>query len=317
MKSILVTGGGGFVGQNLVPLLLKNGYKVTVAGREAKSPFGKNVRYLKADLTVSPPVGGSPALTKEVARVDAIVHLAGMIHINYSLSHPAEVIRNNVDSTLNLLEAARVSKRRPLVVFSSTDRVYGRTKKRKVDESEPPFPIEPYVASKIACETFIEAYHGLYGMPYVILRMDSIYGPHQTPMFISDVIKKMALQDEISTGKLDVRKNFVYVGDVADAFLRALRANKSAHSTIYNIGGAHVSLKDVLKEIQNAFERRGKKVRVQFDPSLVRKGGTEVASFTLSTKKAEKHLGWKARTALPEGVEKTVAWFLANDLYII
>lgn len=307
-KYVLVTGGTGFVGKTLVPKLVQAGYGVTVFGRVARSPFGKTVVYFRGDLADSQSL-------RKIGAFDTVIHLASNIDINGSLERPDAMIRDNVFMLLNLLEHFRNRREKPFLIFASTDRVYGKSRKRIVDERETPYPIEAYTASKIMGETLLETYSSLYGIPYIVLRMDSIYGPHQPEqMFISNIIRKTALLDEVPVGNLvAVRKNFVYVDDAVDAFLKVLCAPERARNTVYNIGGEHASLKKIFDIVRLAVERRrGRRIRTRFDPSLVRKSGIEVNPFRLSTKKAKRMLGWRAQTPLVKGLRLTIDWFFST-----
>jgi nucleoside-diphosphate-sugar epimerase len=307
-KRIIITGASGFIGRALTPLLAKSGYEICAFGR-TKPPGKERIRYYKGDLLVS----GS--LRNAFARVDAVVHLASIVNVNYSLQHPAEVISANLTMLLNILEEARRNNLKPLIVFASTDRLYGKTKKRTVNETEPPYPIEPYTASKMLCEIVLENYWVVYGIPYIVLRLDSVYGPAQpSRMFIPDIIRKIYSEDEIRIGDLSVYKNFVYVEDVAEAFVCALRAPRRAYNAAYNISGAHASLHDIVKRVTNFFwKKMKKKVAFRFDLSLVRQSGFEVSPFRLSTQKARRALNWRPRTDLDVGLRKTALWFLQYD----
>lgn len=293
-KKILVTGANGFIGKCLVPELRRNGFGVTVLTRK------------EADLTKSFPQA-------RVKGANAIVHLASSIDINHSLTDPRERLDTNSAMVLNLLEAVRNSGKKPLIIFISTDRVYGKTKRRIVTEGEPPFPLEPYTASKMVCEVMLETYSYLYDIPYVILRLDSVYGPGQPRvMFISDVIQKMRAADRIETGPLQTRKNFVYVSDVAGAIVAALRAPAKAYNKIYNIGGRNSSLRDVLQILKRIFAHREKRSILVHEKSIyTRPSKIEVAPFKLSIAKARRELHWYPKTSLYKGLTKTVEYFLS------
>ena len=303
-KNIVITGASGFVGKNLIPLLVRKKYDVSVVGRNAKHGFGGAVPFHAVDLTREFP-------SEAACIADVIIHLASEIDINRSVDAPRERLERNLAMTLSILEAVRQSGRKPLIIFASTDRVYGKTKKRIVTEAEPPFPIEPYTASKILCETALATYAHLYDIPYIALRFDSIYGPHQPrEMFISDVIQKMLAGGQIATGALSVRKNFVYVGDVTDAIMAAIRAPAPARNQVYNIGGSPASLRDLVRLLGNIMESRsGRKVSVTEGVSAKRSSQTEVAPFALSTAKARRLLRWQARTDLKRGLRQTVEHF--------
>jgi nucleoside-diphosphate-sugar epimerase len=304
-KNIFVTGATGFVGQNLVPALLKKKYSVHVVTKKKTRMYGQNVTYHTSDLKKEFP-------HVSIKDTDAIVHLASELDINQSIEMPRNRFEHNMAMTLSVLDAARKSDKKPLIVFASTDRVYGKTKRRIVTEEEPEFPIEPYTASKMTSEIAMATYANLYDIPYITLRFDSIYGPHQPKeMFISDVIHKMIENDHITTGQLSTRKNFVYVDDVVDAIVATLHAPSSAYNKIYNIGGSYSSLKDLLKIIKDIISKKlTKKITTSQDTVVRRPSKTEVNSFSLSTKKAMRLLKWRARTSLKQGLEKTVNHFL-------
>ncbi len=299
-KRVLVTGATGFLGKNLVPMLLKNKYRVTVVGRSAQRTFGNEISYYTADLLKELPAGA-------VHAADAIIHLAGEIAIGPSLNVPRERIDHNVGMTLSVLEAARLSGKKPLVIFISTTQLYGHTKKRIATEEERPFPLEPYSASKMMCETLCVMYHALYGIPYIILRSESFYGPHQrSGMFISDTVAKMSANNHITTGSLSTRRNFSYTGDVVDAILKALNAPARAENQIYNITGTPLSMKKVVSTLAQIIgKQRGTKIRITETQNNA-KPAVSVNEFATSTKKAARLLKWRARTKLKTGLQKTV-----------
>lgn len=308
-KHVAVTGATGFLGKNLTLALLKNKYSVATVSLDKSNLFGKSVSYHIADLTREIP-------TTAMSNASAIVHIAGEIAIGASLNAPRERIDNNVGMMLSVLEGARMSDRKPLVVFISTTQMYGRTKRKKVTEQEPVFPVDPYSASKIICETLLALYADLYGIPYVILRCESFYGPHQRKgMFITDTIEKMIAQESVSMGHLLGRRNFTYVGDVAEAIVLALKAPIRAHNQIYNITGPSMSLSQIFTLTKNIVARKiHKKISITKDAA----GATfpqrlKINPFAVSTHKARHSLKWHPRTPLKKGLEKTVDYFLRQD----
>lgn len=304
-RHVVVTGATGFLGKNLIPALLKNKYSVAVISLDKIKIFGKSVSYHATDLTREVP-------TNSMSKASAIVHIAGEIAIGASLNAPRERIDNNVGMTLSVLEAARLSGSKPLVVFISTTQMYGRTKRKKVNEQEPVFPVEPYSASKIMCETLLALYADLYGIPYITLRCESFYGPHQRKgMFISDIIEKMITQENVSMGPLLGRRNFTYVGDVAEAIVLALKAPVRAHNQIYNITGLSTSLSGVFAMLQKIISRKmRKKISVAKEVGAPLHQRLKINPFAVSTQKARHSLKWHPRTHLKKGLEKTVDYFL-------
>ncbi len=311
-KKILVTGGTGFVGSHLVPELVRLGARVTIVSR-GDSTAVSGTEHIQLDLE-------DPKSSKDLADVltdvDVLIHLASNANVGYSINNPGLALKENIQTTIHLLEGVRLSPNNPLVVFTSTDRLYGRTKNTEVNEEEIPYPIEPYTASKICAETIFEAYAFLYDISYIALRCDSIYGPGQPEtMFVSDVIKKMIHATEaIPVGNLEVKKNFVYVKDVAQACIMAANASKNAWNQKYNIGGEHVSLDQIFAILKDIIhDRLDKDIEYYFDESLVRRSGAEVVPFALSTRKATDLLGWQYTYNIRGGLSETVDYFISKQ----
>lgn len=239
--------------------------------------------------------------------MDVVIHLASEININGSIDDPLGSIERNLHLMSGLLETLRKGDERPLVVFTSTDRVYGQTRKSLVNESERAIPIEPYTASKMMCETLLQTYGRLYDIPYIILRLDSIYGEGQSrSMFISDVIHKMIAEDTVKVGNIALRKNFVYAGDVARAILLAVEAKASARNTEYNIGGPSIDFGKIIQKLQRLIGGRlGKKIQVVPNLEAQRPSSIEVRPFRLSTAKARRDLGWQPEVSIDEGLKRT------------
>jgi nucleoside-diphosphate-sugar epimerase len=307
-KKIFITGGTGFIGKNLLNFLDGSRYQITVLARELPAENYKNIKFVRGDLIKN------ARWPSAIRNADAIFHLAAEIKINESFETPRAIIETNIAMTLSLLEAVRKSGKKPLIVFASTDRLYGKTKNKVVTEDEPAVPIEPYSASKLISEKIIESYHLLFDIPYIILRSDSVFGPHQSKaMFISDVIQKMVGNDTIKTGNLSVEKNFIFVDDFVEALLKAAEAPPPSQNTIYNIGGAHTSLQKVLTLVKQIIEKKtGKKIKVIVRPKLSRPAKIEVNPFRLSTKKARDMLKWEPKVSLKNGLVKTVDYFLSS-----
>lgn len=309
IKKIFLTGGTGFIGSTLRNRLAEDNTCHTFAlSRKNDQKNSPNLTFVHGDIF------DTKTYEKTLISCDVIMHLAGEININQSLSAPRALIETNLGMLFNILESLRKNDKKPLIIFTSTDRVYGKTIKRSVDETEHYTPIEPYTASKILCENLLETYYLLYKIPYIILRIDGVYGPNQPrSMFISDIIQKMITQDFIPVGNLSLQKNFVYVDDVVEAIMKAVRAPKTAQNTVYNIGGTSVSLKKIFTVTQKILEKRlNKKIHTGQDPALNRPPAIEVHPFRLSTAKAEKMLRWKTKVSLEQGLNKTINHFLTN-----
>jgi len=302
-RRILVTGANGFLGKHVVALLTKRGYRVSTLGRRKSE---HTFPHLTINLTKKVPF-------KTMGEFDAIVHLASEVNIAKSIETPDSVITENLAMTTCILNSYRTSRIKPLIVFLSTDRVYGKARGR-VTETTPTFPIEPYTASKIMSEILLETYFNQFDIPYISLRASAFFGPHQPRRsFISDVIQKMIAEDKITVGPLTSVKNFTYVENVAYAVLAALRAPHSARNRTYNIGGKPVALSQVFTLCRKMVEKKlDKKISVRIDNSIRLPQKNEIGAFALSTLSAKKMLRWKERISLKDGIKKTVTYFLEN-----
>jgi nucleoside-diphosphate-sugar epimerase len=305
-KNIFVTGGTGFIGSNLLDRLEKSEQYFTRALVRTPHARLSSIEYIHGELS-SPDTYRSSLLDSS-----AVLHVAGEININQSLTNPRKNIESNLWMLASVLEEIRIGGKKQMVVFLSTDRVYGRTRRVTVTETEPLVPIEPYTAAKMLCEVLLETYRLLYGIPYIILRLDSVYGPKQPrSMFISDLIQKMLSGDTVEVGDLSTEKNFVYVDDVVDAILSALEAPESKQNTAYNIGGTLVSMEKIVLAVQKIIEARlEKSITILSKKEQGRPASIEVRPFRLSIAKAKKGLGWQPKTSLTEGITKTITYFL-------
>jgi len=303
---ICLTGATGFVGKHLARRLAGEGATLSILARRHDGvPDGPGV--IACDLL------DEESVQRSLPACDAILHLASRVDVGESVRDPASHFRENPAMLLHLLEAVRKRTERPLVVFTSTDRLYGMTDREEADEATPPEPIEPYTASKILCEFILKSYARLFGIPFIILRFSSVYGPGQTRrMFIGDVIHKMSECSSITVGSLDAKKNFVYVDDVVDAFLSTLLAPEPSRNAIYNIGGELTSLQAVLRELLQLMENTyGRTIEVRSDPNVAKRTRFEVRPFRLSTERARKHLGWKPKIPLREGLARSLTYVLS------
>lgn len=302
---VLVTGASGFLGTHVVRLLTERGYRVSTLGRSESMLPG--LPHYKIDLSREVP-------TNAVRDVDAIVHLASDVSIARSIENPSAHIANNSAITFNLLEACRAAKIKPLIVYLSTDRLYGKAR-GPVNEQSSTFPIEPYTASKIMSEGALATYANLYNMPYIAIRASAFFGPHQPRRsFIADVIQKMKERNDITVGPLKTVKNFTYVENVAAAVLLALEAPRLAQNRAYNIGGKPIALSKILAHVKRIVEKKlNKRIKIRIDRSLQLPQQNEVGPFEVSTDSAQKALHWKQTVPLEEGLKRTVDYFLATQ----
>jgi UDP-glucose 4-epimerase len=294
----LVTGGAGFIGSHLVDALLARGDEVTVVDHLARHKdnlehaLANGARLRRADVA---DVGAMLAAFRE-ARPEAVYHLAAQIDVRRSVEDPSTDASVNIGGTAAVLEAARETATRR-VVLASTAGVYGDPADIPTAETAPVAPLSPYGAGKAAAETYMSLFSRLHGISTLSLRMANVYGPRQNPHGEAGVIAifcALAAHGETATVFGDGRqtRDFVYVKDVVAAFVAAGRSDVGG--TINVSTGAETSLLDLAAalglETIAVPSRLGEIQRSCLDPSA-----------------AAERLGWRASTPLATGVEQTLA----------
>jgi UDP-glucose 4-epimerase len=301
---ILVTGGGGFIGSHLVDKLLARGNEVFVFDRSIppKPQFGvkdwghKNWWY--GDLLTAESV----LQCVEEHNPDVIYHLAAIADVNEVFTKPVEATRVNVLCTQHILEAARAVKAH--VIYASTIWVYSDAIESSVDESSPiPFPSHPYTVGKYAGEMLCHAYLKTYNVPYTILRFGIPYGPRARSAAVipSFVAKAFSGQNISITGDGSQWREFVYVEDLADGCVAALRSE--AVNEVFNLSGSErTTIRDLALMVQHLAPSP---IQVFFTESRAADfRGVKVSNF-----KAERLLEWKPHTPFVEGLQKYIDWY--------
>lgn len=303
---ILVTGGAGFIGSNVVDACIEAGHEVAALDNLSTGKRGNlnpKAVFFEIDLR-------DPNIKDVLAdfRPEIINHHAAQIDVRKSLTEPIHNAEINELGTLNLLEAAVKNKIRKIIFASTGGAIYGEVKKKEgADENHPQEPISPYAITKRCVEMYLYAYKQLYGLNYTVLRYGNVYGPRQDPLGEAGVIAifcgKM-LKGEIPTiyGDGKQLRDYVFVGDVARANLAAL---KKGSGEIFNIGrGEGVSVNQLFNNLKAILKFDGK-------PIYAPPRAGELFRSVLNCKKAKKGLNWKAKFAIKKGLEKTLDWYNA------
>jgi UDP-glucose 4-epimerase len=315
-KRVLVTGGAGFIGANLVRLFLERCYEVTVldnlsAGRE-EYLNGLPVRFLAADIL------DREAVERAVLGQAGIVHLAAQTGVPGSLADPRQDCEVNIVGTLTLLEACRTEQARvanswngappaiprgPRFIFASSNAPLGR-QTPPATEAKAPLPVSPYGASKLAGEAYCLAYQGSWGLETVALRCGNVYGPFSAHK--NSVVAKFC-KDVLATGKVTLdgdgeqTRDFIYVGDLCKAILLAFESRVSGE--VFQIAtGIETSIRELALMAQQATTRN-----VELLSGPARRG--DVRRNYSSVDKARTLLGWEPQTRLLEGLRATWQWF--------
>jgi UDP-glucose 4-epimerase len=299
---VLVTGGAGFIGSNIVDKLVTRGDQVVIvdnisSGKEEN--VNTRARMYRVDIT-SPELLG----VFEKEKPDAVIHQAAQIHVNTSVEDPLYDAHVNIMGTINLLEACRKTGVKK-VVYASSAAVYGNPEYLPIDEKHPVCPLSGYGVSKYTVEHYLHVYHHLYGLKYTILRYANVYGLRQDPRGEGGVIsilvdKYLNRQPFTIFGDGEQTRDYIYVEDVARANLAAL---ERGDGEVLNIGtGVSTSLNDVVK----LFDRiAGYKNNVEYGPE--RPGDIKFSYF--DNTKACQTLAWEPKITLAEGLRKTYEYY--------
>jgi UDP-glucose 4-epimerase len=287
----IVTGGAGFIGSHLVDALVARGDDVTIVDnlstgrRELVNP---DARFLEGDIREG---FSEPA--------DVVFHLAAQADVGTSVEQPVLDADVNVLGTIRVLEAALGAGAR--VVFTSTGgAIYGE-RESPADEDAPRLPASPYAASKLSGEEYLAMWNRLHGTDHVVCRLANVYGPRQLPSLEGGVVAIFLdrLRDGAETlifGDGRQTRDFVYVGDVASALLAA-----AGGSGIYNVGtGVATSVLDLHRMCAEV-------ARVEQEPTLAEPRPGDLRHSVLDPGRAERELGWRAETTLPDGLARTWA----------
>lgn len=302
---VLITGGAGFIGSNLVHhLSAVGGYEIVVldnlcVGQPAPQ-FPDGVQFICGDFAER------ATIMECLHGVDVVVHLAALSGVIDSIKDPVPSFKTNVVGSLQLLELARSKNIRQVVNASTGGALLGDVVP-PISEEMAPFPLSPYGASKLAVEGYCSAYSAAYGMSCATLRFSNIYGPrsaHKASVvanFIKSIIREQPL---VIYGDGTQQRDYLYVEDVVRAIEVALRQPiKGA----YQLGrGEPTTLKTLVALLQKV---AGHNFDVRFEAS--RRG--EVHSTWCNTAKAARELGFHASTDLEAGLKATWAWYLENQ----
>jgi len=321
MKKILVTGGSGFIGSNLIKYLIKKKYLVINVDKlsYSASPYNlkdlsKNKKYIfyKADLNNRKKI--IKILKKH--KPQAIFNLAAETHVDRSIDKPKNFIFSNILGTYNLLESVLSYNKKTRIVHISTDEVYGDVTKGRSKEFFSYNPSSPYSASKASADHLIKAYVRTYKMNIVISNCCNNYGPNQfpeklIPKLIYNIINNKPLPI-YAKGKNS--REWIHVHDHCRALLIILLKGKIGES--YNVGsGKNIINKDIAKKLLKIAKSKsinlGKKVKIKF----VKDRPGHDFRYALNSKKIINKLEWRAKIAFNKGLSQTFDWYLENKKF--
>ena len=317
-KIVLVTGAGGFIGSHLVERLLADGAKVRAFVRyNSRGDIGLlnqlSANARKGMEIIGGDVRDSSAVLDAVQNVDLVFHLGALISIPYSYLHPSEVAESNFLGTLNVLMACRQNKTTRMI-HASTSEVYGTARYAPMDELHPLQGQSPYSASKIGAEKLVESFYCAYSLPVVTVRPFNTFGPRQSARAVIPTIITQALGGElIRLGNLDTSRDFTYVDDTVDGFMKAAETPR-IEGQVFNLGtGQEIRVGELAAKIMKML---GGQVEVQKDAARLRPEKSEVVRLLSDNSLAKQKLKWEPRVTLDEGLARTIEWIRSHlNLY--
>ena len=316
-QTVLVTGGGGFIGSRLCERLVQSDANVRAFVRYTSRAEIGLLRFLEPDILkkieiIRGDLRDFSAVAKSLRGVDIVFHLGALISIPYSYVHPVETVQTNVLGTLNILEACRKSGAK--LVHTSTSEVYGTALRVPIDEDHPLQGQSPYSASKIGADKLVESYFRSFGLPTVTVRPFNTYGPGQsTRAVIPTIITQALAGGVVRLGNLDAIRDFTYLDDTVEGFLLTAQADTWNGET-YNLGsGEEISIGAIAALI---FRLMGKQAEIQLEKNRLRPEKSEVLRLISDNRKAKLELGWQPTVGMEEGLQRTIRWIGEHlDLY--
>ena len=317
-KSVLVTGAGGFIGSHLTEHLVDIGANVRAFVRyNSRNDWSMLELLAREKLDKIEVIMGdlkdADAVRHATKEVDIIFHLGALIAIPYSYFHPRETIETNILGTLNILTATKENSIEKLI-HTSTSEVYGTAKYVPIDENHPLQGQSPYSASKIGADKIAESFYHSFDLPVAIIRPFNTFGPGQSARAVIPTIITQALtKEKIFLGSLHPTRDYTYVKDVVEGFIKVTESPKSIGEVI-NIGSNfEISIRDLANKI---ISLAGKNAEIITDIVRVRPQDSEVERLWCDNTKAKRLLGWEPNISLDEGLKRTIEWISKHiDLY--
>jgi len=298
--NILITGGCGFVGVNLVKYLSGNDYTITILDNlsSGEKDYIEKLSLEKAPNIIIDDIRNEDAVARAVKGMDTVIHLAAQTSVVDSIENPRESWDINVTGTVNLLEACRQNNVERFV-FASSNAVAGE-QVPPIDEKMIPQPLSPYGASKLTGEALCSAYYHSFGLKTIALRFANLYGPysdHKTSV-IAKFIEWIKAENPFTVfGDGNQTRDFVHVDDISQAIQLSLESQKSQGEVFQIASGKETSINDLIEILSEAVE---KQLQVNYKPG--RKG--EITRNYSDISKARKMLDFEPKIELKKGLKR-------------
>ena len=312
-KRALVTGAAGFIGSHLVELLCSQGARVTAfvhynsrndVGYLSKLPRRAEIEIIFGDVC------DFSAMRECMQKKDVVFHLASLISVPYSYTHPEEVLNTNLGGTMACLIAAKEAAVRRFIQVSSSE-VYGSALYVPIDEKHPKQPQSVYAGSKIAADAMAMSFWFSYQFPVSVCRPFNTYGPRQSDRaVISNIIAQALQSDTIKLGAVETRRDFTFVTDTAAGMIKMAQSDATLGQEL-NLGtGKDVKISEVVETVGRIL---GKTLTIKADSERLRPATSEVTRLQSCNKKMKELTGWAPEVTLEDGLRQTIEWIRRSN----
>jgi CDP-paratose 2-epimerase len=329
--NVVITGGAGFIGANLARRLLRRGESVTIFDNFSRRGSQDNIEWLRRECSARPEIvqgelADAASVTRTLSSADVIYHLGGQVAVTTSVLNPRADFEANAIGTFNVLEGARLSHRGPIVIYASTNKVYGALEGAEVIEDTTRYhfkslphgvpehwPLDfhsPYGCSKGTGDQYVRDYARIYGLPTVVFRQSCIFGYRQ--FGVEDqgwlawmVIAAVTGRPITIYGNGKQVRDVLFIDDLLDAYDAAVNRIGLAAGQVYNVGGGPEHALSVWAEFGPILESLiGRAIDVEYGPT--RPGDQPL--YISDIRKAARDLDWQPRIGVRDGIEKLVTW---------
>lgn len=331
---ILITGGAGFIGINTAAYFLKKGNDVSIYDNLSRKGSRVNLTWIKKQYSrvrfTEGDIRNFAKLSKEVEGKDVVFHFAGQVAVTTSVENPRQDFEANVLGTFNVLEAVRLSRSKPIVIDSSTNKVYGELENIEVIEKKTRYEFKnlkhgvsedmnldfhsPYGCSKGAADQYVRDYARIYGLKTIVFRQSCIYGPHQFGIedqgWVAWFLIAIHLNKPIVIyGNGKQVRDLLYIDDLIKAFDLAIKHIDKTKGQVYNIGGGPNNSISIWLEFKPLLEKlTGRRIKEAF--SSLRPGDQPI--YISNIEKAKRDFGWQPKIDIDEGIKRLYSWIKDN-----
>lgn len=341
-KRILIIGGAGFIGINTARHFIKKSARVTILDNLSRKGSGENLKALERDypgkfeLVQADIVTERDTLDKCVGEADVVLHLAAQVAVTTSVENPRNDFEINAVGSFNVAEAVRRSSGRPILIYSSTNKVYGSLPHRSVSEQGNRYKFKdavlgkygvsekeqldfhsPYGCSKGVADQYVLDYSRVYGLKSVVFRQSCIYGEHQFGVEDQGWVAWFGIAALSGTpiklyGTGKQVRDILFADDLARLYEAAIEKIDKVNGEAFNIGGGPANTLSLLELLEKLEKKLGKKISYSF--SATRVGDQPI--FVADIRKIKKKLGWQPRVGVNAGLRKMMRWIEKNEKLI-